>query len=439
MFKSGILLRALLAATVLSWSGAGCTPPANDLERTQAAAGSSGIYCDIDNGGIDLPDGFCALVVADGVGRARHLTVRDNGDIYVALREPRDGGGIAALRDEDGDGRTDRVEYFGQFAGTGIHLRGDFLYHAPDTFIQRYPLEDGALFPVGAPEAVVSGFPSQRGHRAKTFEFDDHGNLYVNIGAPSNACQSPQRTPGAAGQDPCPLLAHSGGVWRFAADSLGQEHLVDGHRFATGIRNGVANTWNLETQRLYLVQHGRDQLGTLWPQLYSDSASAELPAEELFEVDGGDDFGWPYCYYDHIKGKKVLAPEYGGDGERAGRCEEAEDPIAAFPGHWAPNDLVFYDGEQFPERYRGGAFIAFHGSWNRSPLEQQGYSVVFVPFQNGRPVGGYEVFADGFAGEGPIESSRDAEHRPMGLAVGPDGSLYISDSVEGKIWRVMHQ
>ena len=144
------------------------------------------------------------------------------------------------------------------------------------------------------------------------------------------------------------------------------------------------------------------------------------------------------CYYDHIQGKKLLGPEYGGDGSEVGRCSGTEDPILAFPGHWAPNDLIFYDGDQFPERYREGAFIAFHGSWNRAPLEQKGFNVIFAPFEYGRPVGDYEVFADSFAGAAPIEAPGDARHRPMGLAEGLDGSLYVSDSVKGRIWRIVY-
>lgn len=108
-----------------------------------------------------------------------------------------------------------------------------------------------------------------------------------------------------------------------------------------------------------------------------------------------------------------------------------------FPGHWAPNDLLFYRGDQFPERYKRGAFIAFHGSTNRAPYPQAGYFVCFVPFQDGAPTGEWEVFADGFPGVEPIVNTSDAQYRPVGLAEGPDGSLYITESRQGKIWRVL--
>jgi glucose/arabinose dehydrogenase len=123
----------------------------------------------------------------------------------------------------------------------------------------------------------------------------------------------------------------------------------------------------------------------------------------------------------------VLAPEYGGRGRQTGRCATLKAPLLAFPGHWAPEALLFYAGTSFPAHYRGGAFISFHGSWDRYPLPQAGFRVVFVPMRDGRPAGPAETFASGLERTG---------HRPMGLAVGPDGSLYIGDDGGGKIWRV---
>ena len=136
----------------------------------------------------------------------------------------------------------------------------------------------------------------------------------------------------------------------------------------------------------------------------------------------------------------MVAPEYGGNAESAAQDGGYETPLLVFPAHWAPNDLLFYTGgDVFPEAARGGAFIAFHGSWNRAPLPQGGYNVVFVPFDRAAPSGDWSVFADGFKGAEVLADPDDAEFRPMGLAQGPDGALYIADSEQGRIWRVTHE
>lgn len=399
---------------------------------------SEKLTADANNGGITLPEGFSALVVAYEVGRGRHIDINENGDIYVSLSQNDENKGIACLRDTTGDGRADIIEYAGEHVGTGLKLHNGFLYFGADTAVVRYPMQPGKLIPGNNWEMIARGFPQERQHEAKPMEFDGQGNMYVTVGAPANACMEQMRTKGSPGMDPCPLLEYSGGIWKFKDDVLNQDQLTDGVRYATGIRHAVANSWNTEVNELYVVQHGRDQLHQFFPEMFDTQQSAELPAEELFLVTEGADFGWPYCYYDQFQQKKVLAPEYGGDGEIQERCENKMDPIMAFPGHIAPNDLLFYTGEMFPEKYRNGAFIAFHGSWNRAPEPQSGYFVVFVPFDGAYPSGDWEIFADGFAGTTTINSTRDAEYRPCGLAQGPDGSLYVVDSNKGKIWRIIY-
>jgi glucose/arabinose dehydrogenase len=153
----------------------------------------------------------------------------------------------------------------------------------------------------------------------------------------------------------------------------------------------------------------------------------------------GSNFGWPYCMFDYIQQKLVLNPEYGGDGKAVGRCTQYTLPIASYPAHWAPVDVAFYSGSQFPARYKGGAFIAFHGSWNRAPMPQAGYNVTFQPFANGKPSGKFEIFASGFPGKTPLMDPSDAAARPDGIAQAPDGSIYITDSQKGKIWRVFYR
>ncbi|MEO0971897.1 MAG: PQQ-dependent sugar dehydrogenase [Pseudomonadota bacterium] len=404
-----------------------------------ASGGSANAACDPDNGGLTLPQGFCATVFADEVGRARRVVAAPNGIVYVA-NMARTGDGIIALHDTDGDGRADRRGGFAPAGGGGLGVFGQWLYYGLDDRILRYRLPArGQLEPAQAAQVVVRGFPQQRSHATKTFSFDGDGHLYVNVGAPSNACQREARRPGVAGLDPCPQLERQAGIWRFDAARLEQTQRGDGERYATGIRNAVANAWDPRTDKLYVVQHGRDQLAELWPEHFTDEQRAELPAEELFAVDANDDFGWPYCYYDPMVKAKRLSPEYGGDGDTLGRCERAEKPVVAFPAHWAPNDIVFYGADHFPAAYRHGAFIAFHGSWNRQPFSQEGFRVAFVPADEAGLSGRFEDFATGFVGSERITSPGQARHRPAGLAIDSAGALYIADSTAGRIWRVTYQ
>ncbi|MFK7886051.1 MAG: sorbosone dehydrogenase family protein [Gammaproteobacteria bacterium] len=382
---------------------------------------------------LELPAGFCATVFADGVGYARHLVVRDNGDVYVALIGEE--GGIVALRDTNNDGKADREARFGRRGGTGLGIRNGYLYFGMPTRIVRYRFAGDALLPEKNAEVVVDGFNKQRAHASKTIVFDDSNGLLVNVGAPSNACQKPQRSPGVAGQDPCPELDENGGIWRYDADATDQQAFVDGRRYASGIRNALANDWHPRRGQLIAVQHGRDQLSELWPEHFSVAQRVELPAEELLAIEQDDEFGWPYCFYDPFKQRAVLAPEYGGDGDKVGRCAGFKSPLLGFPAHWAPNDLLIYRGRQFPSRYRFGAFVAFHGSWNRSPEPQRGYKVAFVALDDPSE---FEVFADGFTQREEVRGPADARYRPTGLAQGPDGALYISESRTGRIWRVTY-
>jgi glucose/arabinose dehydrogenase len=396
------------------------------------------IKADADNGGIKLPIGFGALVVSEGVGKARHIAVSEKGDIYVRLSKLKDGKGTIILKDTNGDGKADESKGFSNFVGTGIAIGNGYLYEASDSSVVRYPMQNGSP-DESKPETIVTGLELHSEHGTKSLALDDKNHLYVTFGAPSNACQEKNRVKGSKGMMPCPILDLHGGVWQFDANKKNQKQ-VDGFRYATGIRNIVGIDWNKQQGELYAMQHGRDQLTTLYPEMYNAEQSAELPSEEFLLVKKGSDFGWPYCYHDRFQNKKILAPEYGGDTKTQGICEGKEKPIMAFPGHWAPNALMFYTGNMFPAKYKNGAFICFHGSWNRAPLKQGGYFVAFVPFgKDGKPSGDYEIFADGFAGGPEVKNPSDAKARPMGLAQGTDGSIYITDSVKGKVWRVIHQ
>src|SRR5687768_11780186 len=384
-------------------------------------------------GSIVLPAGFESDVVGKGLGRTRHLVVNGNGDIYIKIERVRNGKGIIRLRDTDGDGKIDDTSGFGNYGGTGIAIKNGYLYASSNTDVYRYKLNNNEPDTANR-ETVVTGLVDRGQHNSKSIALDNAGNIYVNIGAPSNVCQAQDRTTGAAVQDPCPILEYAGGVWQFKADQKSQSY-PQGVRYVTGVRNVVGLDWNNETNTLFLMQHGRDGLTDY--HFYPDSLSVELPAEEMLEAkQSGANFGWPYCFYNQIEGKKVLNPEYGGDGKKVGRCDGVLPPVAAYPGHMAPNGLLFYTGDKFPSKYKNGAFIAFHGSWNRAPLNQKGFFVVFQPFKDGKPSGDYEVFATGFAGRENITNPNQAMYRPCGLAQGPDGALYVSDDVKGMVWKI---
>jgi glucose/arabinose dehydrogenase/mono/diheme cytochrome c family protein len=406
------------------------------------------VKCDAGNGGITLSPGFCATIFADKIGHARHMTVGANGVVYVntwsgryyGYDRPPPGGFLVALQDTTGSGHADKVVRFGgtvqsgSAGGTGIALYKNALYAEVNDRIERYALRDGDVAPSGPPEVIVSGLPLTGDHPMHPFKIDAQGHLYVDLGSATNSCQRQNRMPNSPGINPCTELETRAGTWLYDANKTGQR-FSPAERFVTGLRNGEGFAFD-SAGTLFATQHGRDQLRENWPKFYTPEQGANEPAEELVQLERGADYGWPYCYFDLTLNKLVLAPEYGGDGKKVGLCADKRGPLAVFPGHWAPNDLMIYQGEQFPAPLRGGAFLAFHGSWNRAPFPQGGYNVVFQPLADGKPSGQYVVFADGFAGA--IKEPGGAAHRPSGLAMGPDGALYISDDQRGRIWRVVY-
>jgi glucose/arabinose dehydrogenase len=382
--------------------------------------------CDPDNGGLVLLEEFCATLVASQLGPVRQLAVAPNGDLYAALSgKPSDNtGGVLAFRDKDGDGKPDERASFGPGGGNDVEIHDGYLYFAPDDRIVRYRLGE-TLEPEGKMETLVTDLPTDGSHRAKSLAFGAGDTLFVVIGSATNSCQKTDRLPASPGHDPCTELETRAGIWQFFASREGQ-HFADGRRHATGLRNAIAITTQPSTGALYAAVHGRDQLSDNWG--FSNEVNANNPGEELARLRAGDDYGWPYCYYSNQYQKKVLAPEYGGDGRKVGRCARAKSPLISFPGHWGPMALAFYPGDQFGPTYKGGLFIAFHGSWNRAPLPQEGYRVVFVPMVKGSPTGQYSTFATDKGGPTSLRAS--------GVAAAPDGSLYISADQNGKIWRV---
>lgn len=395
---------------------------------------------DPDDGGITLPPGFRALVVADNLlanrprDALRFITVAPNGDIYVKSSAE----GIFALRDTSGDGRADVIKTFGKGNGTGMALHDGWLYYSTTTGVYRYKYTPDELVPTGEPETIVSGLPDQRQHNAKSFAFDGDGRLLVEVGSPANAYSDGDRQRGAKGKDATEFLKTHGGFWRFDPNKQNQT-LDDGFHFSTGHRHTLAVAWNPTSKQFFMVMMGRDNLDTVDPEHYDALDNAERVAEEMHLLREGVNLGWPYTYYDPIKQARMVAPEFGGDNHKRDDNPNYDKPLIAFPGHWAPLQMTFYTGTQFPEKYRNGMFVAFHGSWNRAPRPQAGYKIVFIPFDaKGMPTGQYENFAEGFPGVEYFTNTRDARYRPSGVAVGPDGSLYVSETEKGRVWRIIY-
>jgi glucose/arabinose dehydrogenase/mono/diheme cytochrome c family protein len=437
---------ALLGALLLVGASASAQTSAN------SSAQDASHSCPHDDSGLKLPAGFCATIFADGVGHARHLVVAPNGVVYLNTWSgryygndtPHAGGFLVALQDTTGTGKANVNQRFGETVqsggkgGTGIGLYKGALFAEINDKIVRYALPAGAIVPKGPADTIVSGLPLTGDHPMHPFIIGADGSMYVDVATATNACQEKNRSPKSPGIDPCRELETRGGTWRYDANKTNQK-FSPAERFATGIRNGEGFAIDPAGNHLFVTMHGRDQLHTNWPDIYKEAdEEATQPAEELLLVTRSGDYGWPECYYDAVQKKLVLAPEYGGDGgKKVGPCATKVAPIAAFPAHWAPNGMARYDQHQFPARYRDGVFIAFHGSWNRAPYPQGGYNVVFQALAGDRASGGCEVFADGFAGA--VETPDQAAHRPSGVAVGPDGSLFVSDDVRGRIYRIVYR
>ena len=392
--------------------------------------------------GITVPAGFCVSVFADSIAHARYLAIAENGDVFVSVEGTQPNNktptpAFIALRDTNHDGRADVIEKVGERGNTGIALHNGFLYVDQGEKITRYRRNAGQLVPTG-PETVVDGLPLLPGHRARNFLITSDGAMYVNVGSPSNACQVKDRALESPGKDPCEDLATRAGIWRFQANATNQRFSPEA-RFVTGARNSTGMMLGPDG-RIFAMVHGRDQLTQNWPKVFTDSVyGAENPAETMILVEQGRDYGWPYCYYAFDQKRLVDAPEFGGDGKRNSRCADKSAPVATYPAHWSPLGLMLYSGSTFPAKYRGGAFITFHGSWNRLRGQQAGGKIVFQPMVNGMPSGQYEIFADQFAGVPPSEiDPTKAKHRPVGMAIAPDGSMYVTDDKGGRIYRIVY-
>lgn len=278
---------------------------------------------------IIVPEGFCVTIFADHVGHARHLVVGPDNTVYVNTwsggyydydyAKPPEGGFVIALKDRDGDGVADVTTRSGPSAtqgghgGTGIAFYDQKLFVEENDKIVRYKITpDGSV--TGRGETVVDGLPLGGAHLVHPFAIDHEGRLFIAPGSATDACEDSNKNP-LRGESPCQELTTRAGVWLYDANRAGQ-HFSPDERYATGCRNAEGLDFD-KSGRLYATQHGRGHLHENWPELYNEQQGFKLPAEELMIIRQGASYGWPLCYFDAAQHKRVLAPEYGGDGKKS--------------------------------------------------------------------------------------------------------------------------
>ncbi len=359
---------------------AGCVAAACNGEQPVGAQDSGRVRHEIAGHAVYLPPGFNIAVFAENLNGVRSLALGPGGAVYASLMGP---GRIVRLADANGDGTADSVATVltGLRLPFGIAFRGDTMYFAEVNAVKR--LDPGAASPV----TLVSGIPGG-GHVTRTVVFGPDKLMYVSVGSSCNICDE---------SDP-----RRAAVVRYNLDGSGE------HLFATGLRNSVGLAFQQATGELWATNNDRDNLGN------------DLPPERINILRDGKFYGWPRCY---LPGKPN--PEYA-DAD----CSRVEAPAITFQAHSAPLGIAFYTGAGFPADYRGNAFVAYHGSWNRSV--PTGAKVVRVRVQGGRPVA-VEDFVTGWQ---LPDGSRWG--RPVAVLALPDGSLLVSDDQGGRIWRVTY-
>ncbi len=336
----------------------------------------------------ELPSGFSATVLVDGVANARSLALGRQGTLFVSTRR------LGKLYAVTGAfSATPQVVTFAADLDmpNGIAFYDDALYVAESRRIVRYAAIEDRLDNPGEPEVVADLPYENRSHAWKYLGFDPDGKLYVSLGAPCNVCESPELTV----------------MLRMNADGSGREV------FARGVRNSVGFDWHPETGELWFTDNGRDMLGD------------EIPPDELNRAhQAGLDFGFPYCH-----GADIADPKFGS----SGRCADAAPPAQALGPHVAALGMRFYTGSMFPAAYSQQVFIAEHGSWNRSKAAgKSGYRISLVQLDGNHSVG-YEPFMEGF-----MNDEQKVIGRPVDLLIAPDGALLISDDRRGVIYRVAY-
>lgn len=342
---------------------------------------------------LTVPPGFQVSLWAEGFEDPRNMVLAPNGDVFVADSS---GMEVVVLRDTNGDGKPDKrwKWYDGLNRPFGLAFRGNHLYVGNTDGIVRFDYKSGQTEASGEATPIVS-LP-RGGHATRNVIFNRDGSkMYVAVGSQSNVNN----------ETADPLRA---AITEFNPDGSGRR------TFASGLRNPIGLAWNPANQTLWTVVNERDGLGD------------DLVPDYATEVKRASFYGWPFAYIG-------TNPEPRRKGERPDLVKRSIVPTVLIQAHSAPITIAFYDGRMFPERYRGGAFVTLHGSWNRTL--RTGYKVIHIPFRNGRPTGGYDDFLTGWA---PDPKSRTVWGRPAGLLVLRDGSLLVTDDGAGVIWRVTY-
>jgi glucose/arabinose dehydrogenase len=358
---------------------------------------------------LEVPPGYRISLYAEGLEELRSVTFHPDGTPFVTVmnRAIRGGGKVYALPDADGDGIADRLVE----AAGGLDRPHGILFHEGQTYVSDaanvYRLNDlNGDYTTESADVVVSGMPTTADHWSRPFLFDADGNLLVIIGSSCNACQEGD--------------GRRATLIRFdlanGATTYEQSTIV-----ATGLRSVVDLVYRPGTAEIYATNNARDFLGP------------DTPPDQLFRIEEGKHYGWPYCYGNLTVDQEVLAnPDIvtpDGSPKDAFCATQVEPPALLLPAHAAPLGLTFYDGAQFPAAMQGRLFIAYHGAFDRS--NDYGYRVVSIPYNEGR-FGTPEDFVSGFI----FPDLSDWHGRPVDVAVAPDGSLFITDDVNGYLFRV---
>lgn len=338
---------------------------------------------------IKLPPGFHISVYTDQTPDARSMALGDDGTVYVGTQEDK----VYALRDTNHDGKADSVLTLasGLNMPNGVTILKADLYVAEINRIIKFSDITANLGKLPKPQVVFDAYPEDRHHGWKYLRVGPDGKLYAGVGAPCNTCLSDKEIYASLTR----------------MDPDGKNFEV----FAHGIRNTVGFDWQPRTGELFFTDNGRDKLGD------------DVPPEELNgAAKPGMHFGFPFCHAGDI-----ADPEFG----KLKACSEFTAPAWKFPAHVAPLGVRFYRGNSFPSSYQGNLFVAQHGSWNRST--PQGYRVVLVKFKEGKPVA-EEVFAEGW-----LQANGDVLGRPVDVLELADGSLLVSDDLQGAVYRIDYQ